>query len=182
MAKSIADQLLGLGLADKKQIKKDQAEKRKQAKQARKHKQSDVDEAKLAAEQARKEKAERDRALNKERDALAEQKAIEAQVLQMVQSAHIPTGEGDVKFNFADRRDNKIKSIYVTQRMQDDLARGRLVICHSDERYWVVTQQTADKIAQRSPDSLVFQADKQADTPDEDDPYKDFVIPDDLMW
>ena len=61
MAKSLADQLAGIGLVDKKQLQKDKAEKRKQERLQRKHKTVDVDENKVLAEQARKDKVERDR-------------------------------------------------------------------------------------------------------------------------
>lgn len=182
MAKSIADQLMGLGLADKKQVQKDKAEKRKKDKQARKHKNVDVDEAKIAAEQARKEKAERDRQLNQEKNAKAEAKAVLAQVAQMVQRAHIASPDGEVKYNFADRTDNKIKSIYVTDQIQNDLANGKLAIAVSEAKFYVVTKQVAAKIAERSEPSIVFQAEASETDADEDDPYKDFVIPDDLMW
>lgn len=182
MAKSIADQLMGLGLADKKQIQKDKAEKRKQEKQNRKHKVEVVDETKASVEQARKEKAERDRLLNLEKQRKADEKALLAQVRQIIERTHIKIDEGDVKFNFADRNDNKIKTIYVTEKIQDDLANGKLAIATADGRYYVVTQQVAEKISERSAASVLMVSDKQDETPAEDDPYAEFVIPDDLMW
>lgn len=182
MSKSIADQLMGLGLADKKQVQKDKATKRKQAKQARKHKLETPDESKEAIEQARREKAERDRQLNLERQKKADEKALLAQVRQILQHTAIRIDDGDVKYNFADRHDNKIKSIYVTSAVQNDLANGKLAIVFSDDKYHVVTKTVADKIAERSSESVVFLADKDESQPDDDDPYKDFVIPDDLMW
>lgn len=182
MAKSIADQLLGLGLADKKQIQKDKAQKRKQEKQARKHRVDEVDETKLAVEKARKEKAEKDRLLNLELQKKAQEKALLAQVKQIIERTHIECRDGEVKFNFADRTDNKIKSLYVTEAIQNDLAKGKLAIASYENRFFVVTQQVAQKIAERSESSVLFVSDTQADVADEDDPYKDFVIPDDLMW
>ena len=181
MAKSIADQLLGLGLADKKQIQKDKNEKRKQDKQDRKHKSGGVDETKIAIEQARKDKAERDRQLNLEKQAEANKKALLAQVKQIIERTHINVDEGEVKFNFVDRNDNKIKAMYVTEKIQNDLAKGSLAIATFDGRYFVVTQQVAEKIAERSAVSVLLVSDVQQAVDDED-PYKDFVIPDDLMW
>ncbi len=182
MSKSIADQLLGLGLADKKQVQKDKSAKRKQEKQSRKHKLSTEDDAKAAAEKARQEKSERDRQLNLERQAVANQKALLAQVKQIIETARVDITEGDIKFNFADRFDNKIKSIYVTEQIQNDLANGKLAIAQTDNRNFVVTKSVAEKIMERSDKSVLFIADQQQDQIDEDDPYKDFIIPDDLMW
>jgi len=181
MAKSIADQLMGLGLADKKQIQKDKNEKRKQEKQDRKHKSGVVDENKLAVEKARKEKAERDRKLNLEKQAEANKKALLAQVKQIIERTHINIEDGEIKFNFVDRNDNKIKAIYVTEKIQNDLAKGTLAIATYDGRYFVVTQQVAEKISERSASSILLVSDVQQ-TVDDEDPYKDFVIPDDLMW
>lgn len=182
MSKSIADQLMGLGLADKKQVQKDKSEKRKQEKQNRKHKTEQVDASKAAVEKARKEKAERDRQLNLERQQQAEQKALLAQVKQILERAHVAIDDGEIKYNFADRTDNKIKSLYVTEKIQNDLANGKLAIAVSDNRYFVVTNSVAEKISERSELSIVYQAEQNSQDVDEDDPYKDYVIPDDLMW
>ena len=182
MSKSIADQLLGLGLADKKQVQKDKAAKRKQQKQARKHKTEVVNETQLAAQKNRDDKAERDRQLNKERQQQAEQKAVLAQVKQIVERTQLALPEADVKFNFVDRSDKKIKFVYVTPKLQDDLAKGRLAIAAVEQRYYVVAKAVAEKIIERSDQSIVYLAEQQDVTLDDDDPYKDFVIPDDLMW
>ena len=40
----------------------------------------------------------------------------------------------------------------------------------------------ADKIAERFEEAVIFLADYKNDIPAEDDPYKDYPIPDDLMW
>jgi len=182
MSKSIADQFLGLGLADKKQIQKDKSAKRKQDKISRKHKTVVEDESKAAVEKARQEKTEKDRLLNLEKQKVAQEKAIYAQVKQIVETTRVNVTDGEVKFNFADRFDNKIKSIYVTEQIQTDLAKGKLAIASVEDRFSVVTKKVADKIIERNDACILFLADPQADEPDEDDPYKDFVIPDDLMW
>jgi uncharacterized protein len=182
MAKSIADQLMGLGLADKKQVQKDKAERRKNQKQARKHKTEQMNETQLAAQKAREEKAERDRQLNRERQQQAEQKALLAQVKQIVERTRLEMNDADIKFNFADRHDKKIKFVYVTPRIQDDLSKGRLAIVSVEDRFHVISKSVAEKVMERSEVSIVYLAEQKADEIDEDDPYKDFVIPDDLMW
>ncbi len=182
MAKSIADQLMGLGLADKKQVQKDKAEKRKQQKQARKHKTKVINESQLAAQKALEEKAERDRQLNQEIQKQAQEKATLAQVKQIVERTHLRMDNADIKFNFADQQDKKIKFVYVTPQIQDDLAKGRLAVASVDEKFFIVSKAVAEKIQERSVTSIAYQAEQTSDDSDEDDPYKDFVIPDDLMW
>lgn len=176
---SLQDQLLNAGLVDGKKAKQIGKEKRKQQKVARKSAQPQVDEAKAAAQQARAEKAERDRALNAERDAAAQEKAIAAQIKQMVASNKQPRGNGDIPYNFT--FDRKIKTIHVSEAVRDHLVAGRLVIVGLDEQFELVPRVIADKIAERNAAAVVQPAADSA-APDEDDPYADFQIPDDLMW
>lgn len=175
---SLQDQLLQAGLVDKKKVKQVSKEKRKQQKVAKNSAQPQIDETKLAAQEARTEKAARDRALNAERDAAAQQKAIAAQIKQLVETNRQPySGETAYNFTF----DKKIKTIYVREALRDHLIAGRLVIVAQDERFELVPRGIADKIAERNTDIIVKPA--ETSTPlDEVDPYADFEIPDDLMW
>ncbi|SDZ87302.1 DUF2058 domain-containing protein [Microbulbifer marinus] len=176
---SLQDQLLKAGLVDNKKAKQISKDKRKQQKVAKKSAQPVVDETKAAAQQARAEKAARDRALNAERDAAAQKKAIAAQIKQMVQTNRQPKGNGEIAYNFT--FDKKIKTIYVTEAVRDHLVAGRLVIVGLDEQFELVPRVIADKIAERNPDAVVQPA-ATSTAVDEDDPYADYQIPDDLMW
>ncbi|MCW8126377.1 DUF2058 domain-containing protein [Microbulbifer halophilus] len=176
---SLQDQLQKTGLVDGKKAKQVSKEKRKQQKVAKKSAQPVVDETKAAAEKAREEKVARDRALNAEREAAAQEKAIAAQIRQMVESNKQPKGNGDIAYNFT--FDKKIKTIHVTEKIREHLANGRLVIVAQDELFELVPRVIADKIAERNAD-IVVQPPAQSGEPDEDDPYAEFQIPDDLMW
>jgi uncharacterized protein len=58
-----------------------------------------------------------------------------------------------------------------------------LAICADGEAYVLVPRVVAEKVAQRMPEAVVFLADQnKAQQLTDDDPYKDFPIPDDLMW
>jgi uncharacterized protein YaiL (DUF2058 family) len=49
--------------------------------------------------------------------------------------------------------------------------------------YKVIPGGVGNKIEERMPDLVIRPAPEDAvDEVDEDDPYKDFVVPDDLMW
>ncbi|USD20270.1 DUF2058 domain-containing protein [Microbulbifer variabilis] len=175
---SLQDQLLQAGLVDKKKAKQIGKEKRKQQKVAKKSSQPQVDETKLAAQQARADKAARDRALNAERDAAAQQKAIAAQIKQLVNNNRQPySGETAYNFTF----DKKIKTIYVSEILRDHLIAGRLVIVAQGEQFELVPRVIADKIAERNTEIIVKPTETSTSV-DEDDPYADFQIPDDLMW
>lgn len=181
MSKSLAEQLLGAGLVDEKKIKKARQEKRKQKKKIKSGQAVEDNSQQEALARKREEQRERDRQLNLERQAQADEKARMAQVLDMLEQSQQPT-KGDIRFNFNDPRSNVIKSLYVDSTMQKHLANGKLAICAYEESYYVVPVHVADKVAERYAASVLFIADDSQQEPDEDDPYKDYQIPDDLMW
>lgn len=178
MSNSLQNQLLKMGLVDEKKVKQVKKEKHKQAKQQGK-KAGAVDEARLLVQQAAAEKAERDRELNRQRKEEAERKALAAQVRQLIEVNCLPKGEGDIAYNFSD--DNKVKRLYVTEQVQRQLGLGRLAIVTLDGQYELVPTAVAEKIRQRD-ESCVILCNEPQQHSDEDDPYADYQIPDDLMW
>lgn len=180
---SLQDQLLKAGLVDDKKAKQVKKEQRKQKKQARHTGEDPHAEIRQSAQAAREEKAERDRALNRERQAAAEKKAIEAQIHQLIQT-HKQTkrgsGEGEVEYNFTDG--TTIKKLLVSPRVQQQIIRGQLIVVRAGENYELIPKVVSDKISERDPDYIVVANQKTQEAVDEDDPYKDYVIPDDLMW
>ncbi|NIB42055.1 DUF2058 domain-containing protein [Pseudomaricurvus alkylphenolicus] len=176
---SLQDQLMKAGLVDAKKAKQVNKDKRKAAKVQKKSKQVVVDETKLQAQQAREEKAERDRQLNAERKAEADKKAVAAQIKQLIEMNLQSKGGGDIPYNFTDGK--QIKKIHVSAAVQEQLTRGRLAIVKLGEGYELVPVPVAEKIAERD-ESVVLSVAAAQDQMDEDDPYADYQIPDDLMW
>lgn len=180
---SLKDQLLKAGLIDQKKAKQAEKEKRKHDNQARRTGLSEQDEVKAAAQAAREAKAERDRELNRQRNQEAEQKALQAQIRQLVQNHRQSkgAGPGDTEYNFTHR--NRIKKIRVSTKVHRQIVLGHLAIVAVGESYELVPRVVASKIALRDSASiLVNNFNAQAVETVEDDPYKDYVIPDDLMW
>ncbi len=178
---SLQDQLLKMGLTDKKKAKQAEKHVKKQKKVQRKT--GAEDETKLRAEQARKEKADRDRELNLQKKAEEEKKAIQAQVKQLIEMNRLGDEvKGDVPHNFV--LDKKVKKINVTAKISDQLAKGRLAIAELEGTFELIPPKVAEKILQREADWPIVLNEKAPDTGDEeeDDPYADFQIPDDLMW
>ncbi len=179
MAKSLQEQLLGAGLVDKKKAKAVQKEKRKQAKQVPKG-QTVVDENKARAQQALQEKRERSKELARQQQQQADKKAIQAQIKQLIETNRIDRQGGEVSYQFVDGK--KIKKLYVTELLQNQLSKGLIAIVKLGEAYELVPQVVADKIAQRDESRILLLNTKSVDVVDEDDPYADYQIPDDLMW
>lgn len=175
---SLKDQLLKAGLADKKRARQADHEKRQANK--RRERGEDVDDAAARVRQLQAEQAERSRLLNQQREEEAQQRAISAQVRQLVMAHRLPRERGDAPYQFTD--DRKIQKIYVMPPMVDQLARGQLAVVHGDNGYEVVPANIAARIQERSPETVVVLHQRDKNTPPEDDPYADYPIPDDLMW
>ncbi|MGV8899592.1 MAG: DUF2058 domain-containing protein [Burkholderiaceae bacterium] len=176
---SLQEQFLKAGLVDKNKVKLAHQDKSKQKKVERRTGTQSVDEARLAALDTQRKNAERARELNAQRDAAAIQKAIVAQIAQMVQQNRQSKGAGDIAYNFT--HDNKIQRMYLSAAVQAHLIAGRLVIVCQGSATELVPRIIADKIAERDA-SLVVLVKKTSTKIDADDPYAAFQIPDDLMW
>lgn len=180
---SLQEQLLKAGLIDAKKAKAAAKEKRIENKVARKSKEGIVDETRLLAEQALAEKAERNRELNRELQEQANQKAVMAQIRQLIDMNKVSKGKPDVGFNFVD---GTIKKIHVGKDIQHQLAIGNLAVVKlvngKETRYELVPAKCAQKIAQRDTASVLMLNDKTVTAVEEDDPYAAYQIPDDLMW
>jgi uncharacterized protein YaiL (DUF2058 family) len=186
---SLKDQLLKAGLIDQSKAEKAERDQRKQAhqktaqaqKKAKKTGEVLVDEARVLADKARQEQAERSRELNRQQREQAEKKAIQAQIRQLVEMNRIDRKQGDLAYQFADG--SKIKKIYLTAKLQDQLAYGVIALVKSGDNYELVPRMVAEKIAQRDAALILVQnTGSTQQAVEEDDPYADYQIPDDLMW
>jgi|SRR5690554_5152321 len=180
MKNALQEQLLKAGLADAKKLKSLNKEKHQQKKKAGKKHQV-VNEATVLVEQQRREKIARDQELNRQRQAELEEKAIAAQVRQLIEVNRVEH-QGEIAFNFADGK--LVKRLHVKQKIHNELTHGQLAIVREGEGYALIPAQVAEKIQQRIPAAIVLLNDPNAqdEAPDEDDPYADYQIPDDLMW
>lgn len=176
---SLQEQLLKAGLVDKNKAKRAHQDKSKQKKIERRTGTQSIDEARLAALEAQQKNIERTRELNAQRVAAANQKSIMAQIAQMVQQSRQSKGGGDIAYNFTHGK--TIERLYVSAAVQEHLVAGRLVIVRLGSATELVPRIVADKIAERDP-SLVVRVNKTSTELDENDPYAEFKIPDDLMW
>ncbi|MGZ4997846.1 MAG: DUF2058 domain-containing protein [Methylobacter sp.] len=182
MAKlSLQEQLLKSGLVSAAKAKSIKADKRKQTQQQRKNKVEVVDEAKELAQKAQAEKIEKDRELNQLRRQQEEQKELAAQVKQLIELSRQPQDPEGLAYNFTDN--NKVKRIYVSEAMRDQIAEGRQAIVKFGQQYEVVSAEVAKKIQLRNAASVIVFNEPNKETADaEDDAYAAYQVPDDLIW
>lgn len=179
MGNSLFDQLKKTGLVDERRAKKVKKEKYKKTRQQRQT--NAVDQASLLAQQAQAEKAERARKLNQQRKEEADRKALAAQIKQLIETNRIADHDGEIAYRFTDA--NVVRQIHVTAELQQQLSRGRLAIVRLGERYEMVPSVVAEKIRERDAACVILcNKDRVDSKPQEDDPYADYRIPDDLMW
>ncbi|NOY72033.1 MAG: DUF2058 domain-containing protein [Gammaproteobacteria bacterium] len=181
MNNSLFDQLKKTGLVDEKKAKKVKQEKHQNQKKKRKKGQTvSPSEATLLVQQAQADKLTQDRHLNQKRKEKAEHKAIIAQIKQLIESNRIIERDGEQIYNFTDQ--NKIKHLYLNEAIHKQLCSGYLALAKLGQSYELVPTVVAEKIKQRDPDIIILCAPETQQEPDENDPYADYKIPDDLMW
>ena len=173
MAKlSLQDQLLKAGLVNEKKLKKAQKGSKKSRVQAR--------EAKAAVEEQKQAQRLKDKELNEQRAQQQLSKELKAQVKQLIEMNQVDLTRGEIKYNFTDG--TLIKSLYVTTEIRTQLINGVLSIAKSAESYAVIPSSVAYKIAERDAEAIIENKSSSEESLAEDDPYAEFVIPDDLMW
>ena len=95
---------------------------------------------------------------------------------------HAVKADGDIRFNFKDSATGKVRYLFVSENQQSLLAAGQLLICGDGKRAVITSRDSAERIRERSPEAVLFDADSKTDDSAVDDAYKDFPIPDDLVW
>lgn len=175
---TLQEQMLKAGLVSSKKMAKVQRTAKKSRVQAR--------EAREAVEENKKAQIERDKQLSDQQKQATLSKEYKAQIKQLIEMNKITISKGDIGYNFTDN--NLIKKIYVDKVTQAQLIKGRLAIARltaeseRDSEYAMIPAIVADKIAQRDDSYIVLNCELSQEAKDEDDPYADFVVPDDLMW
>jgi uncharacterized protein YaiL (DUF2058 family) len=179
MSMSLREQLLAAGLVSKKQAKQVNHQERQQQHQQAKNKTAASDEQRLAAQRAQAAKAARDQELNRLQQEKVQKKALRAEIMQLIEQNREPKVESDDYYNFIDRQ--KVRRVAVTPALRERIGRGELVFVRYRGHYELVPAAIATRIRERDEPTVVT-INTAPESVDQDDPYKDFVVPDDLTW
>jgi uncharacterized protein YaiL (DUF2058 family) len=178
VSSTLREQLLKAGLVTEKQVRA--TEQHQHQKPPSRHKPPVVSEQKRAAEKAAAAKAARDAQLNKQRQQAVEAKARAMEIKQLVEQHKLPKIlDSEDRFNFVAGK--KLRFILVDPATREGLNKGSLFIIRYDGRSEVVPAEIAERIRERD-ERAVVKLNADAAPVDENDPYKDFVVPDDLKW
>ncbi|WP_449429469.1 DUF2058 domain-containing protein [Rhodanobacter umsongensis] len=179
MRNPLQEQLLKAGLINKAkaaQVVREQT-KQRQGKAPATPATAPVDAQKLQAE-----RAERDRALAAERNTQARASEQRAQIHQIVE-AHKIKREGELAYRFTDV--DKIRTLLVNEPLRAQLAAGTLVIVRHDQGYELLPCAAADKVYARDAAMIVLdhgRAETTGEPGEYDEYYRQFQVPDDLIW
>ena len=182
MSLSLREQLLAAGLVTKKQV--DQVEKA-QSEQLHKQKKTagktPPPPKKTAAQIAHEQKAARDLELNRKKEEKAARRARAVAINQLVEQTRIPRVEDEDAdfYNFVDA--GKIQRIAIKGDTRGRILSGALRVVRYRGWFALVPAEAADKVAAIDPNAVLAHK-SAADGAATDDPYKDFVVPDDLKW
>jgi uncharacterized protein YaiL (DUF2058 family) len=182
MSMSLRDQLIQAGLGTKKQAK----EATQPKKAPSRHQPPPISPEKLAAQKAAAAKSARDQELNRRQQEKAAAKARRAEVKQLIEQHRLPPVVSEEYYNFADG--NRLSRLAVTPALREQLIKGTIVIVRYEGHYAVVPESAVARIRERDEHAIVTHETAATTAPpatasaDSDDPYKNFVVPDDLVW
>ena len=180
MGNSLQEQLLKTGLVDKSRANKAKKQQKTQARQQRNVKGGPVPQPDPQRQRELEEKAAHDRELNERRNEARRQREIAAQVKQLVSNHRHPRSESEDDRPFFFENKGKVKQLYVSPETHKMITSGKLRIVNQNGVFELVPPDIAEKIRQRNP-SLVIDLPEERG-PNEDDPYAQYQVPDDLMW
>jgi uncharacterized protein len=181
MSLSLREQLLKAGLVTEQQAAKAERDQNRQqyvAPRGRKQQRGPTPQE-VAAQKVAAEKAARDAELNRRKQEKLERRAKFGAIKQLVEQHQVARVETEDFYNFQDGI--RIRRIPVTPELRKQLISGHLAIVRNEGRYAFVPAAIGLQVRERVERALIH-----LNTPDkvtdENDPYKDFAVPDDLMW
>ena len=181
MSMSLREQLLAAGFGKKKAA--EQAERKAQDQQrAAKERQQRVarEQQRVAPSPAvQAEKAARAKALQQRRQEEADRKERWTQIKQLIEQHRLPKVESDEYFNFVSR--GKVRRMAVDAPLRERISSGELVIVRCEGKHDVVPRDIGERIRGYDARAVIALQDS-SNAPSADDPYKDYVVPDDLKW
>jgi len=181
MSLSLREQLLKAGLVTEQQAQRVERDHKRQAYTAPRGRKAQTGPSpqELAARKAAAAKAAQDAELNRRKQEKADRRAKLAEIRQLVEQHQVPRVETDDNYNFQDG--TRIRRVAVTPELRARLIRGELAIVRNDGRYAFVPAAIGEQVHARVERALIH-LNRPGAAPDPDDPYKDHVIPDDLIW
>jgi uncharacterized protein YaiL (DUF2058 family) len=187
MSTSLRDQLLKAGLVSEQQAKEAERQAGQQQRQKQKQpkeKRGAASQAEIAARQAQAAKTARDQELSRRQKEQADAKARQAQVDQLIEQHRLPRSQTEERYNFV--VGNKIRRVPADAALRARILRGDIAVVRGSGGYDLVPAEIAARIRERDERAVIVvsteAASSTAATSSDEDAYRGFEVPDDLMW
>ena len=186
MSDSLRDQLLKAGLVTERQARHAEQQVRQQHHQQARGPKKSRPAAQPAAPsaavlKAQAEKAARDAELNRKQQEKAAARARAAEITQIIEQHKVERAEdSDDFFNFV--ANGKVRRLAISPDQRARIVAGTLVIVRWSGKSELLPPDAAEQVRQRHATAVIALPASEPAAPAEDDPYKDFVVPDDLQW
>jgi len=178
---SLQEQLMKSGLINKQKAKQAQTEKRRKAKQKKKKGTVEVSEVQSSINEQKQLQKNQDLEKNRKTQAELDARSAHGKLIQMIAQHCEKNYQGEIDYHFT--YDNKVKRIAVNEKIQQGLIRGMLAICVLNEEFYLINKEASAILADIDQSVLVALHDKvEPLVSEEEDPYAEFAIPDDLIW
>lgn len=178
---SLQEQLMKSGLIDKQKAKQAQTEKRRKAKQKKKKGVVEVSAIQQEINKQKEIQKQQDLQKNQQTQAELAKRAAHGKLIQMIAQHCEKDYQGEFDYHFTYQ--NKVKRIAINESTQQKLSVGTLAICALNEEFYLINKEAAAKLTEID-ESVLVALHEKVETSDieEDDPYAEFAIPDDLVW
>jgi uncharacterized protein len=181
MSMSLREQLLAAGFGKKQAAEQAERKAKEQERRLKEQERRAKEQQRVAqAQAAQAAKATRAQAMQQRRQEEADRKERWAQIRQLIEQHRLPKVESDEYFNFVAR--GKVRRLAVDAPLRERIIGGEIVIVRCEGRHDVVPRDIAERIRGYDARAVISLQESPSAAPSEDDPYKDFVVPDDLKW
>ncbi|MEI6897677.1 MAG: DUF2058 domain-containing protein [Psychromonas sp.] len=178
---SLQEQLMKSGLINKQKAQQAQTEKRRKAKQKKKKGTLEISQAQYAVNAKKEQQKKQDLQKNKAVQISLDERASHGKLIQMIAQHCEKNYQGEIDYHFTYAA--KVKRIAINETTQRNLVNGLLAICVLNDEFYLINKEATEKLTKIDASVLVALHEKvDVEALDEDDPYAEFTIPDDLVW
>lgn len=101
-------------------------------------------------------------------------------VRRFLREHRLNAGQGEIPFYF--QEGSVIRKIWVTLDQRQQLMQGKLVIVPRNERYYVLDDANSEQLRMLDPKVTIISVEGGIHTDEDDLAYRDFPVPEDLIW
>lgn len=178
---SLQEQLMKSGLINKQKAKQAQTDKRRKAKQKKKKGSVEVSDVQIVINAQKEQQKSQDLDKNRATQADLDARSAHGKLIQMIAQHCEKNYQGEIDYHFT--YDQKVKRIAINETIQKSLINGSLAICVLNDEFYLINKEASQTLSEIDASVLVSLHEKvDMQAIDEEDPYAEFAVPDDLVW